>query len=88
MVTNFDLILFIWEKKKSNFDLIPYRVLKKNEYNTCAENPEEFLILSCCLQHFQDNSGKPMYQNCTTIKYKILTKHCNDPACLQCDTMN
>jgi hypothetical protein len=59
-------------------------VLKKK---TCAENPEEFLILSCCLQHFQHNSGKAMHQNGTTIKYKILTKHCNDPACLQHETI-
>jgi hypothetical protein len=34
-------------------------------------------------KNFKDNSGKTMNQNGTTIKYKILTKHCNNFASLQ-----
>lgn len=56
---------------------------KGMEKQTCAENSEDFFILCCCLQNFQYNSWEAMHQNGTTIKYKILTKQRNGPACLK-----
>jgi len=55
----------------------------ERERKTCAEDPKAFLIMSSQFKDFKDNSGKPVNQNGTTIKYKILTKHSNNLASLK-----
>lgn len=55
----------------------------ERERKTCTEDPKALLIMCSQFKDFKDNSGKPVNQNGTTIKYKILTKHSNNLASLQ-----
>lgn len=57
--------------------------LEREKKKTCAEDSEALLIMCSQFKNFKDNSRKTMYQNGTTIKYKILAKHSNNLASLQ-----
>lgn len=55
----------------------------KLKMKTCAKHSKKLLVLCGSLQNFQNNSRETVDQNCTTIKYEVLTKHCNNSPSLQ-----